>query len=121
MPRFAKRDEMATAAAKFHCRKSFVAMDGTLRLGGRDWKEQRQKALLRAGNRCEYVLTASSGPRRCYQSGPPDGFNVVDVHHKVTKGRGGSDDMHNLVVLCRFHHTSAHPEKQPRWSKGEKP
>lgn len=28
----------------------------------------------------------------------------LDVHHKLPRGRGGSNDHENLVTLCRPHH-----------------
>lgn len=32
----------------------------------------------------------------------------VEIHHIKSKGRGGSNDLRNLVVLCRKHHTDVH-------------
>ncbi len=33
---------------------------------------------------------------------------AVDIHHKKPKGQGGSDDIENLIALCRKCHTVAH-------------
>ena len=55
-----------------------------------NWKELRQLALYRAGNKCE-----------------EHGCNVRDnleVHHDQARRHGGSHDLDNLVVLCRRHH-----------------
>lgn len=36
---------------------------------------------------------------------------AVDIHHKLPKGRGGTDDADNLIALCRKCHTLAHENK----------
>lgn len=41
----------------------------------------------------------------CRASGPEV---TLDVHHIVPRGRGGSDRMSNLVLLCRRCHDAAH-------------
>lgn len=41
----------------------------------------------------------------CRASGPDV---TLDVHHVVPRGRGGSDRMSNLVLLCRRCHDAAH-------------
>jgi len=34
---------------------------------------------------------------------------LVDVHHIILVGAGGSDDPHNLITLCRDCHARIHP------------
>jgi 5-methylcytosine-specific restriction endonuclease McrA len=36
----------------------------------------------------------------------------VDIHHIVFKSHGGSDEVSNLVALCRDCHSKAHSDKQ---------
>lgn len=31
-----------------------------------------------------------------------------DVHHVIFRSKGGQDDIHNVVCLCREHHEMAH-------------
>lgn len=31
-----------------------------------------------------------------------------DKHHWKTRKSGGTDEVHNLMSLCRFHHTEVH-------------
>lgn len=33
---------------------------------------------------------------------------AVDIHHKKFKSQGGTDDINNLVALCRECHKKAH-------------
>ena len=33
---------------------------------------------------------------------------AVDIHHKVFRSQGGSDDISNLIALCRYCHDKAH-------------
>lgn len=39
----------------------------------------------------------------------------LDVHHTRTRARGGSDELENLIVLCRLCHSEVH------LSRGEDP
>lgn len=32
----------------------------------------------------------------------------ADLHHVKTRKSGGTDDSHNLMPLCRSHHTECH-------------
>ena len=36
------------------------------------------------------------------------GSQAVDIHHKKTKSVGGTDDIDNLIALCRKCHNSEH-------------
>jgi len=62
----------------------------------------RDKAMHRAGGRCEAEVEVNGVWTRCFD-------NDVEVHHKLTRARGGTildkagEDYH-LVVLCRKHH-----------------
>lgn len=43
----------------------------------------------------------------CQASGPD---TTLDIHHIVPRGRGGSDKLSNLALLCRQCHDAAHGE-----------
>jgi 5-methylcytosine-specific restriction endonuclease McrA len=45
---------------------------------------------------------------------------VLDAHHIIRRSRGGSDDLDNLVTLCRICHSRRHTEHQVRWTPGLK-
>jgi len=36
------------------------------------------------------------------------GFIAVDIHHKVKRSRGGTDEADNLIALCRDCHNKEH-------------
>jgi 5-methylcytosine-specific restriction endonuclease McrA len=36
---------------------------------------------------------------------------AVDIHHIVYRSQGGTDEVRNLMALCRKHHDQAHDEK----------
>ncbi len=36
------------------------------------------------------------------------GLQAVDIHHITYKSQGGSDEVKNLIALCRVHHEQAH-------------
>lgn len=45
---------------------------------------------------------------QCMNCGKGSGEAKLDVHHIVPRGQGGSDQMSNLVLLCRRCHEAAH-------------
>jgi 5-methylcytosine-specific restriction endonuclease McrA len=102
MPRFAKRDNTETRARNFQDERSFVALDGSLRLYGKDWEPMRDRVWnLHAGMcwNCDKPCTFSGG-----------------IHHLVPRGKGGSDDYSNLVWACTKCHRAAHEERNPKWT-----
>jgi hypothetical protein len=46
--------------------------------------------------------------QRCRYCGTRDG---LDPHHIEYRSEGGSDDPHNLIMLCRRHHDLVHSDK----------
>jgi 5-methylcytosine-specific restriction endonuclease McrA len=42
----------------------------------------------------------------------------LDAHHLTRRSKGGSDDLDNLLTLCRFCHNRRHVEKQTKWTPG---
>ena len=36
------------------------------------------------------------------------GAEAFDIHHKIHKSQGGSNEADNLIALCRLHHDKAH-------------
>lgn len=65
--------------------------------------ELRDAALIRDGG-CKMRGVAGHGCPPCW--GP------IDPHHVLPRGRGGPDELSNLVALCRAHHdwVHAHPD-----------
>ena len=53
---------------------------------GPDWQKNRKAALLRDNNQCQ----------KCHRRA-----SLLDVHHKVPRVLGGTNDLDNLVSLCR--------------------
>lgn len=45
----------------------------------------------------------------CSLLGQPSGSDT-EIHHRVTRARGGPHDPFNMVNLCGFHHRRAHAE-----------
>ena len=41
-------------------------------------------------------------------------YKTADSHHLKTRGAGGGDDDHNILALCREHHSEVH---QVGWSR----
>ena len=84
--------------------------------GGEDWHSKwdrnRQRALERAGHRCEKCGSTTN----------------VQVHHKRKVTDGGTDSLRNLIVLCQACHSEKHPPpdwmaqmmKSGKWKKGKR-
>lgn len=66
------------------------------RLSNNSWGKQRMRVLVRDNFRCQ-----AEGCRVDYLS-------QLTVHHIVPKSAGGSDNLSNLVTLCRRHHEALH-------------
>lgn len=74
---------------------------GPMRQMGRDryeaeFQSVRPYVLARDGYRC----------KACGWPGTPD--NPLQVHHIQYRSRGGTNEMANLVTLCRKHHMRLH-------------
>lgn len=65
----------------------------SLRLSRYKWKKRVAAVMERDGHKCRIC-----GTRR--------GF--ADVHHIVKRSQGGTDDMDNLMLLCRACHNKQH-------------
>jgi hypothetical protein len=59
----------------------------------RTWKLRKKQLIARDGAGC--FIT------KCKKAG-------YDPHHLLMRSKGGTDDLHNLVYLCRDHHREAH-------------
>ena len=76
------------------------------------WDRNRQRALERAGHRCEKCGSTKN----------------VQVHHKRKVTDGGTDSLRNLIVLCQACHSEKHPPpdwmaqmmKSGKWKKGKR-
>ena len=61
---------------------------------GNEWEIVRQVILSRDNHHCQ----ESDG----YCSG------ALDVHHITSLTKGGTNQTHNLITLCRYHHSLKH-------------
>lgn len=100
------KDLAATKAKHFQSRYSKVARDGTLVLRGADWDAQKKAVYVRDKGQCQY----------CHAI-PDSDYDVLDVHHLLPRGKGGGDEMENLVLAHRHCHEAQHPEKQLRFTR----
>lgn len=76
------------------------------RLSKLKWEVRKGEVYLRDEMHCRYLgFSACEGP--------------LDVHHIIHRSKGGTDDLDNLILLCRRHHNMMHPTKQVRWSSSE--
>ena len=81
-------DVAETAAREFQDRRSYVRRtDGAEFLFGEDMKIRRFAVWKRDGKRCVY----------CCDLVTLDSF---ELDHKVSRGRGGSDNIENLQTTC---------------------
>ena len=70
-----------------------VALDGTTTYGP-FWQSIRLEVLQRDGYQCQH-------PGAC--AGP------LQIHHMRPLSKGGTNDLRNLITLCRYHHGLEHP------------
>lgn len=47
------------------------------------------------------------------------GKQAVDIHHIIFRSQGGTDDISNLIPLCRECHDKAHHKVKPYLTKDE--
>lgn len=62
---------------------------------GPEWDALRLHVLDRDGSRCRHEDGACKGP--------------LQIHHVIWLSQGGTNDMANLLTLCRYHHGLQHP------------
>ena len=62
---------------------------------GPDWEHRRRKVMAREGNRCQ----------QCGKAGR------FEVHHVKPLAEGGTNDLENLMLLCREDHIEIHRPK----------
>jgi len=107
MPRGAKVDRVLTERAHFFDKRSFCGTKSGvygLYLYGQDMSIQRHEVFVRDKGRCQ-------------ECGMWIGEDYGEVHHKLPRGKGGSDNADNLEWSCRKCHRFQHHERNPRWSK----
>jgi 5-methylcytosine-specific restriction endonuclease McrA len=107
VPRRAKRDRSETAAAAFLDPRSFWSLDGRLFLYGKDWGPHRERLFERTGGHCERITCGRRITLETMQS----------HHYPVSRGKGGSDDLDNLVGTCHFCHKAEHQWRRPRFGE----
>ena len=67
---------------------------------GEDWAQQKELCKRRAGYRCEQCGWT---PRRKRERA------LLHAHHRLSRRRGGSNALNNLVCLCVKCHAIHHP------------
>jgi 5-methylcytosine-specific restriction endonuclease McrA len=73
-----------------------------LRLEKAAWRARVEELRVRAGGRCENPFCRKRG--------------LHDPHHVVKRGQSGTDDLTNLVYLCRrCHDRTEFPKDHPLW------
>ena len=101
-------DEQATATKKYLHPRSFVDVHGGEHLYGSDMTARRHEVYTRDKGRC--MLIASPLCRGWA------GREVGEMHHKITRGKGGTDNADNLIWVCRPCHRFVHAH--PRFGEG---
>lgn len=79
-----------------------------IRLSGPEMKDLRQSAFARSEGRCENSVTPDG--TRC-----PVRINWMNFHlaHIVSRGRGGSDELSNVLAACqKCHEADTHNQKK---------
>ena len=109
MPRGQKIDSIETARMNFQHPDSFVSLGGKLFLRGYDYLKQVTLVIARDDSKCRDC-------GRVFDAHWDTIGGSFDIHHVIKRSDGGSDDLENLLLVCRDCHTERHPEKQPQWS-----
>lgn len=109
MPRFAKRDELETRQRCFLDPRSFVSRGGEDFLFGEDMSVRRHEAFERSDGFCD-----RAGCNR------PISEESFHLHHKKTRGKGGSDNLSDLMALCMRCHKFFHREREPQFGASRK-
>lgn len=65
----------------------------------------RDRVIERSGSRCEAMVAVGRTWTRCWK-------DPVEVHHRLTRGRGGAlldelGEIYHLIALCSDHHRDA--------------
>ncbi len=69
-----------------------------------EWAKQRMRALVRDDFRCQAHRLGLS-PQECSETR----LGQLIVHHIIRRIEGGTDDLENLITVCREHHAQIHP------------
>jgi hypothetical protein len=90
--RISNRDEVEKQKRGYTDPRSFVRLDGSEVLHGKDWILRKQALGERSGGRCEWQVGVRC-PKR-----------ADDPHHIVPRSVRRDDRLSNLMALCRYHH-----------------
>ena len=115
-----KRDVDKTAAAGFLDPRSFVRPDGRQRRFGKDMEILRKIVFKRSYSYVEqqYVCECQGecGTHSEMQCGAPINWFTMELSHKISRGKGGSDSEDNCIASCHGCHV-AYEDWSPRWTK----
>ena len=67
----------------------------------RNWEQLRLVVLTRDNYQCRERDIHCDGP--------------LQIHHKISLSRGGSNSINNLQTLCLYHHCSIHPHMRDKY------
>ena len=67
----------------------------------RDWEQLRLMVLSRDNYQCR--------EKDAYCDGP------LQIHHRISLLKGGTNSMDNLLTLCLYHHYSKHPHMREKY------
>jgi hypothetical protein len=98
------RDPELKAQRGYSDPKSFVRVDGSEVLKGRDWARRVAELQERSKGRCEQICPGG----RCLA-------DARDPHHVIKRWPRRDDSLSNLLHVCGTHHYALDPRK-PRWS-----
>lgn len=105
MPRFARRDELETRQRGYLDPRSFISRGEEEFLYGEDVSVRRHELWERCDGYCERA--------GCNRNISEETFHM---HHVKTKGKGGSDNLSNLMALCTRCHKFYHRDREPQFS-----
>jgi 5-methylcytosine-specific restriction endonuclease McrA len=66
-----------------------------------DWEQLRLMVLSRDNYQCQ--------EKNAYCDGP------LQIHHRIPLLKGGTNNAHNLLTLCLYHHCSKHPHMREEY------
>ena len=106
------KDPQLKAERGYTDKRSYVRVDGSEVLYGKDWTQRKREVWERGGGRCERMVGWDYRCRvRCRSE-------MHEPHHINPRWPKRDDRAFNLIGLCRLHH-SLLDRRKPRWTRAE--